>query len=229
MKLLYFIISSSIFSLALAKDYRLNEETVIFPARVSKINETARLVRLKIEFENSKFITKNNRIELWNPSVSEKKCLGYVEGTSPDYMLVRLPEFNKCERNVSFTVGSYLNLYSPDLEDNLIVAKELVRILHRKRTALEARLSRHKKSVDSYIEKVDVVNQRYEVLKQKLELEWQKELAALEEDKTKSYLNYKQTQARINELEFKMQQYRVRDQNMIEDRWSLDPKLYFKK
>lgn len=216
-------------SLSLARDYKLNEETVIFPGRISKVNETARLIRLKINFENSKFLAKNNRVELWNASVPDKKCLGYIEGTSPEYLLIRLPEYQKCERSVYFTVGSYLNLFSPDLEDNLVVAKELVRILHRKRTALEARLSRHKKSVDSYIEKVDVVNKRFEILKQKLELEWQRELGALEEDKTKSYLNYKQTKVRINELEYKLQQYRVRDQNMIEDRWSLDPKLYYKK
>jgi hypothetical protein len=220
-----FIISSDSFT----KDYKLNEETVIFPGRISKINKTARLIRLKVTFENVKFLTRNSRVELWNESVPDKKCLGYIEGTSSDYILIRLPEYYRCERRVSFTVGSYLHLYSPDLEDNLVVAKELVRILHRKRTALQSRLSRHKKSVDSYIEKVDVVNRRFEILKQKLDLEWQRELGSLEEDKTRSYQNYRQTQARINELEYKIQQYRVRDQNMIEDRWSLDPKLYFKK
>ncbi len=216
-------------SLSIADTYKLDEETVVFPGRVSKINTIAKLIRIKITFENSKFITKNNRIEIWNESYPDKKCLGYVEGRSNDYLLVRLPKYERCVRTVHFTVGSYIHMFSPDLENNLITAKELVRILHRKRTALDARLLRHKKSVDSYIEKVDVTNKRYEVLRQKLELEWQKELANLEEDKTRSYLNFKQTQAKIHELEFKLQQYRVRDQNMIEDRWSLDPKLYYKK
>ena len=49
------------------------------------------------------------------------------------------------------------------------------------------------------------------------------------EDKTKSYMTYKHTQSRLNELEHKLQQYRVHDENLTEDRWSLDPKLYFKK
>ncbi len=95
--------------------------------------------------------------------------------------------------------------------------------------ALNARLTRYQSEVDGYIEKVDVVNKRFEVLRQKLELEWQRELADLEEDKTRAYQNFKETQARLNDLEFKLRKYRVRDQNLQEDRWSLDPKLYYKK
>ena len=120
-------------------------------------------------------------------------------------------------------------MYSPDLENSLVTAKELVQILQRKHMALNARLSRYQSEVDGFIEKVDVVNKRYEVLRQKLELEWQKELTALEEDKTRAYQNFKQTQARLNDLEFKLRKYRVRDQNLKEDRWSLDPNLYYRK
>ena len=76
---------------------------------------------------------------------------------------------------------------------------------------------------------MDVVNKRYAVLRQKLELEWQKELSDLEEDKLRSFQGYQTTETHLNELEYKLQQYRVRDENMVIDRWSLDPKLYYKK
>ncbi len=212
-----------------SQDYPLAEETKIFSGRVAKINRVARLARIKIKFENAKFLAKNNQIEIWNDSVPNKKCFSYLEGKSSDYILVRIPKFNRCMKTIYFSVGSYIHMQSTDLNRNLNTAKELVNILQRKRTALNARLERHKKSIDSYIEKTDVVNKRYEILKQKLELEWQRELSALEEDKTQSYLNFQKTQARLYELDYKLQQYRVRDQNMIEDRWSLDPKLYYKK
>lgn len=212
-----------------SKDYKLAAETVVFPGRVSKMNRVAKLVRIKVEFENSKFITRNNKLEIWNPSIPDKKCVGFIEGKSNDYMLVRVPKYDLCLRTVYFTTGSYIHMYSPDLEENLITAKEVLKILLRKRTALDARLTRYRKEVDSYLEKLDVVNKRYEVLRQKLEIEWQRELSNLEEDKTKSYKNYKETQARLHDVDFKLQQYRVRDENMIEDRWSLDPKLYYKK
>ncbi|MAZ48322.1 MAG: hypothetical protein CME65_07145 [Halobacteriovoraceae bacterium] len=205
------------------------EETVVFPGRVSRINPTAKLIRLKIEFENAKFLNKNNRIEIWNESFPERRCLTYLEGRTNDYLLLRIPEYKKCRKTIYFATGSYLHMYSPDLENSLVTAKELVQILQRKHMALNARLSRYQSEVDGFIEKVDVVNKRYEVLRQKLELEWQKELTALEEDKTRAYQNFKQTQARLNDLEFKLRKYRVRDQNLKEDRWSLDPNLYYRK
>lgn len=111
----------------------------------------------------------------------------------------------------------------------MIVAEELVEVLLKKRLALRARLNRYQQAVDSHVEKLDAVNKRYEILRQKLELEWQSEISSLEEDKTKRYLQYKHSQARLNELEHKLQLYRVQDENLVEDRWSLDPKLYFKK
>ena len=99
-------------SLSFAKDYKLAAETVVFPGRVSKMNRIARLVRIKIKFENSKFITKNNKIEIWNQSVPDKKCVGFIEGKSNDYMLVRIPKYDRCIRSVYFTTGSYVHMLS---------------------------------------------------------------------------------------------------------------------
>jgi len=212
-----------------ARDYREGDDTVVFPARISKINKLAKLIRLKIDFENAKFLSKNHRIELWNPSYPRKKCLAYLEGRTNEYLLIRLPKYDECKSSVYFSVGSYLHMYSPDLDKSLDTAKELQTILNKKRTALAARLERYQKTMNSYIEKIDVTNKRFEILRQKMELEWQKEISNLEEDKSKSYALYQKTQTKLHELDYKSQQYRVRDQNMIEDRWSLDPKLYYKK
>lgn len=202
---------------------------VVFSGRISKLSSQANLVRFKINFENAKFLSKNDRIEVWNPSFPEKKCLGFVEGRSSMYLLVRLPKYKKCKTSVYFTTGSYMQMYSPNLETNLITARELVEILHRKKTAIGARKTRYKKTLNGFIEKIDVTNKRYELLRQKLDLEWQRELSNLEEDKTKSYTLLKQAEANLHDIEFKLQQYRVRDQNLIEDRWSLDPNLFIKK
>lgn len=212
-----------------AKEYFNDDDSVVFPGRISKVNQLAKLIRLKIDFENAKFLSKNHRLEFWNPNYPEKKCLSYVEGRTNEYLLIRVQKYEKCKRLIYFTVGSYLHMYSPDLANNLETAKELMTILNKKRTALSARLERYKKNMDGFIEKIDVTNKRYEILRQKLELEWQKEILNLEEDKSKSYALYQKTQAKLHELDYKSQQYRVRDQNMVEDRWSLDPKLYYKK
>lgn len=222
--LLYFSLTAS-YS---AVNYNDNEK-VIFSGRISKLNKVAKLLRFKIDFENAKFLSKNDRIEIWNPSFPEKRCLGYLEGRSSSYLLIRLPKYEKCKGSVYFTTGSYMQMYSPNLKSSLTTARELVEVLHRKRTAISARKMRFEKTLTGFIEKIDVTNKRYELLRQKLELEWQKELSNLEEDKTKSYALLKDAESKLHDIEFKLQQYRVRDQNLIKDRWSLDPKLYIKK
>lgn len=201
----------------------------LFSGHISRINTTAGLIRLRVDFDNMKFINRKDRIEFWNESYPDMRCVSYVEGRSNRYLLLKVPSYKACIEKVGFTVGTYLHLYSEDLEKSLATAGELVDILLKKHLALKARESRFQKEVDGYVEKIDVVNKRYEILRQKLELEWQNELSSLEEDKSKTNMLYRQTQARIFEVENKLHQYRVEDQNLKEDRWSLDPKLYFKK
>ncbi len=224
---LFFIILFS-FSLQ-AQIYSNGEETKVFPLRISKLNTLANLIRFKVDFKNVKFLQKDNYIEFWNPSYPEKKCRSLIEGVANEYLLVRVLAYDKCVNKVGFTVGSYLHGQSPELMANMNQARELVDILQRKHLALSARLSREKKFLDSHIQKVEATNKRFETLKQKLEIEWQKELSNLERDKTKSFETYQKTQAQLNEVEYKMQQYKVHDQNMTVDRWSLDPKLYYRK
>lgn len=226
MRILILILISN---LVYAVSYRQDEKSATFSARVSRLNKDAGLMRVKINFENSKYLSAKDKVEFWNETYPDKKCISYVEGKSADYLLLKIPDYKSCIIRVHVSVGTYLHLYGVDLEHKLSIGQELVEVLLKKRLALRARLVRSQKEVDSYVEKVDAVNKRYEILRQKLELEWQGELSALEEDKTKSYLEYKHSQSRLNELEHKLQKYRIQDENLVEDRWSLDPKLYFKK
>ena len=208
---------------------KVSAQSAVFSARVSKINTKAKLIRLKIDFTNAKYLKKQDRVEFWNESYPEKRCLAYVEARSSEYLLLKVPQYISCVNNVYLTVGSLLMLHSTDLEKSLLVGEELVEILLKKRLALQAKMLRHQRDLDQHVEKMDAVNKRYEILRQKLEIEWQKELSLLEEDKTEVYMSYKHSQARLSELEHKLQKYRIEDENLKEDRWSLDPKLYFKK
>jgi hypothetical protein len=66
-------------------------------------------------------------------------------------------------------------------------------------------------------------------IRQKIEIEWQRELALLEEDKAMSFAEFKNAEARLNEIDVKLEAYRLEDHNLKLDRWSLDPALYQKK
>jgi hypothetical protein len=196
---------------------------------VSRLNEKAALARVKIDFENAKYLNKKDKVEFWSDTQPEKRCSSYIEGRSNEYILIKIPQYAECVGGVHITTGAYLHFYSPDMERNMKVGRELLDILLKKKMALDARKHRYQKKLDNYPERVDAVNKRYAVLRKKLELEWEKELSNLEEDKAFDYKNYQSTELRLSEIEHKLEKYKIGDHNMKEDRWSLDPKLYIKK
>ena len=206
-----------------------DENSRFFSGRVSRMNSVAKLVRIRTDFANIKFLNRSDRIEFWNETYPVQRCRGFVEGRTNDYLLIRIPEMEKCIRNVHFSTGSYLHFESADLNHSVDLAKDVVTILQKKRLAMNAKKMRHQRELDGHVDRVDTVNKRYEILRQKLEIEWQKELAALEEDKARTYAEFKNAEARLNEIDTKLEAYRIEDHNLKLDRWSLDPALYIRK
>jgi hypothetical protein len=200
-----------------------------FGGRISRLNPTAKLARIRTDFSNIKFFNRRDRLDFWNETYPDQRCIALVEGRTNDYLLIRIPQYDTCIKKVHFSTGTYLYFESTDLQKTVKVAKELVNILLKKRVAMQAKKERHKRELDGYVEKLDAVNQRYEILRQKLEIEWQKELAALEEDKARTFTEFKNSEARLNEIDTKLEAYRIDDHNLKLDRWSLDPALYIKK
>ena len=204
-------------------------EMATFPARVSRINNVANLVRVRVDFKNAKFLNRGDRLEFWTESNLKNRCVAHLQARSTEYLLLRVPEFKECVNRVQIAVGSYLFFWSKDLENNMRTATELVEILMKKRMALVAKKRRHERDLEGHVERVEAINKRYEVLRQKLEAELHGELQDLEEDKARQYVSFKQSESRLNEIESKLESYRIHDHNFTLDRWSLDPDLYIKK
>jgi hypothetical protein len=201
----------------------------IFAGRVAKINKEAGLVRVKVDFTNMKYINKRDSLEFWDQRNSSKRCKAYVAGKSNDYLLLKIPEFVICERNVYVSNGVYLMFDSVDLSNNLKMGSELVEILLKKKLGLQGQLMHRRQELDSHLEKVNAVNLRYQILREKLESDWRNEIAALEEDRVVSLRNYKDLEIRLAELDGTLERYRIDDDNLGTDRWALDPRLYYKK
>ena len=200
-----------------------------FSARISKINATAQLIRFRTDFPNLKYLTRGDEIKFWIPSFPNNKCSGKIEGKTAEYLLVYVQNYNLCSTKIYYSVGSYVQAISQDLIDNLKTGRALTEILLKKRMAVQAKKDRVQKELDSHIEKVETVNKRYEILRQKLELEWKKELEDVDEDKVTLLQNFKELESQVQDIDFKLEQYKVADENMEVDRWALDPRLYFKK
>ena len=201
----------------------------VFSGRISRINPKASLIRLKVDFANMKYLNKKDKVEFWDERGSDVRCKAYIVGKSNDYLLMKVPEFDYCKRFIFITEGAYVQLFSQDLVNNLTMGKELVDILLKKKMALSSKLLRNKKNLDSHIEKVNAVNLRYKVLRDKLEAEWREELAAIEEDRLTSFRNYKNVEGQLLEIDDKLEKYRIEDKNLKTDRWALDPRMYFSK
>ena len=200
-----------------------------FPGRVSRLNAVAQLMRVRVDFKNAKFLNRADRLDFWNESYPNQRCVAIVEARSNEYLLLRVPEYLSCVKNVQLTTGSFLKFWGQDLENNLKTAPELVEVLLKKRMAMLAKKRRHERDLEAHVERVEIINKRYEVLRQKLEAEWQRELAAQEEDRSNTMVAFKAAETRLNEVESKLESYRIHDSNFTVDRWSLDPDLYIHK
>jgi len=206
-----------------------NQERGEFSGRVASINEYAKLVRFKVDFVNLKYLNKSDKVEFWTPTTPGKKCVGIVVGKTSKYILAKIPQYKFCLSKVFLSSGAYVRFFAQDLVNNLKMGQEVVNILLKKRLAIGGELTRKKMALDSYVEKVNAVNARFQVLREKLEREWRGELQDLEEDKVGTLERFKWLEIQQDELDFKLEKYKISDKNLRLDRWALDPNQYYSK
>ena len=217
------------FSLLLLFDVYASSSDGIFSGRISTLNGVSGLVKVKVDFSNIRYLNKKDRVTFWDHSVKLKKCTGFILGKTNEYLLIKIPNFKLCQKLAYIKEGAYLKFFSQDLVNNLKMGRELVAILKKKRLAILNKVRKNKREVDSYIDKVDALNGRYDALSLKLRREWKKELSQLEEDKVNALRIYKNSLSNLEDVEFKMERYKVEDENLKLDRWSLDTRLFYKK
>lgn len=204
-------------------------ETGFFSGRLSRINKDISTVRVKVDFDNVKYLNPKDKIEFWDEKNNTLKCKGYLIARTADYLLVKIPEMPYCEKYLYFTTGAYFKFFSEDLLNNIKMGREVVTILLKKRMAVSGQMELKNREINGNIERVNAINARYKTLRDKLEQEWQKELHSLDEDKTFALRSYKDLERRRDEIDQKLEQYKLKDENLTLDRWSLDTNLYFKK
>ena len=222
---LYILFSLNGFALLGPSEASLGE----FTGRISRLNTPAALLRIRVRFENLRYLTREDRVDFSSQESSLKRCRAIVKGKTNDYLLLKVPSWEQCTRHVHFTVGAFLHFYSQDLLKNIKKGKEVIDILLKKRIALEARKRRFQKKLESYGNRVEAVQGEYQVLREKLEKELREKLSDLENEKSLVLKDFHRTEIKLNNLDYKLEQYRVSEQNLELDRWSLDHRLYFKK
>lgn len=204
-------------------------EDGFFGGRISKVNNEIDSLRIKVDFDNVKYLNPKDRVEFWDEKSASFRCKGVILGRTSDYILLKVPELKFCVKNVYITAGSYFRFFSEDLQNNIKMGKEVVTILLKKRQAVAGQMEVRNKDLMAHAERVNAINARYQTLKEKLEEEWKKELHNIEEDRTYTLRSYKDLERRRDEIDQKLELYKVKDENLTLDRWSLDTNLYYKK
>jgi len=197
-----------------------------FKARVSRVNIKANMVRLRTDFQNRKYLNKNDIISLFNGYNRNKKCKGYVLGKTNKYFLFKIPNLARCGVEVKMTTGGVVYVQSDDLRKNLEKGQAVVDVLLKKKMAMRFKKQNRQKALESYIDRVAVVNARYKNLRQKLDMEWKKEITDLEEDKSMTLREYKSYELELEDVNEKLQQYKIYSKQDLDGRWALDKEIY---
>lgn len=197
-----------------------------FPGRISKLNPSLSLMRVRMNFSNAKFLRENDSVEFWNEGHPQKKCFGAIAGKSAEYFLIKVTDWNNCVQKVGFSVGAYILFQSSDLEKTLAIARDMVKILLQKRLVLENMLSNKKVKLDDQISQVEAINSNYQAMIERIKNEWNNALKNLQDSKSDSERQVNSYQAQLDDLDFQLEKYRVENENFKKDRWSLDENKY---
>lgn len=227
--LFYFLTIPLLFMANDAWSSEISSENGFFSGRISRINHEIKTARIKVDFDNIKYINAKDKIEFWDERNDKLRCKSYVVARTSEYLLLKVPDMEYCVKTLNFTTGAYFKFFSEDLKNNVFMGKEVVGILLKKRMAINGQMDLRNKEIESHADKVAAINARFTLLRTKLEEEWQKELHALDEDRTFSLRSYKDLERRRDEIDQKLELYKLKDENLTLDRWSLDPRLYYKK
>ena len=151
---------------------------------------------------------------------------GLVLGKSNDYILVKTPEFEFCQRSLLLIPGGFLHFFSEDLANNVKMGQEVIKILLKKRLALKGRLENKQRDLTMHASKIETTINRYQLLQEKLDVERQREISGLEEDRMMDLKSQKDLEIRLMEVEKKLEQYRIENFEHNRYRWALDTQLY---
>ena len=219
---------SIIFLMFLIINSLLSQEAIVpgtFAGRVSRLNPSASLVRVRLDFSNAKFLRTNDSIEFWNEGMPLVRCQGAIVGKSGEYFLIRVYEWKLCINKVGFSVGSHVYFESKDLEKTLNTAREMVKVLLQKRMVLAGQTTAKNNDVKDQSSQLENINARYEAMIERIKNEWNEAVKGLTNAKAKNQVDLNSLQAQLDEIDFQLERYRVEDANFKKDRWAIDPTI----
>ena len=201
-----------------------SEDISMFAGRVVRIHQGAKTIRIRTTDDRVKYLNSNDRVQIWNKDYPDRKCTTRVINKTTAYLLLKVPDLKRCMRKNFFTTGVVLQIDGIDLKRNLKIGKELRSVLKKKQLASMAKKVRAEKQLARVSELKLSLQERYDILREKLEQEYQKELALIEEDRVNSVELLTNSNKELNDISFKLMRYSIDDEK--KSRWSLDQNIF---
>ncbi len=212
-----------------SKDYRGFIDPKIdythFSGRVSDKDETGRVLKIKVENNNTKFFKNGDYLEfhLANES-SDDLCVGYVRTTEDFYFTMYVQDFSSCfkKENNYFRRGTILRFKSDILAQRVFEGSKMREMLLIKKDDFLKQLNDINHFFWSFDqEKIKVTAQYDQQLNELRELK-RKAIGRLL-DKKKEYMDTQVLlMSQLNKLDEEIHFYRVERQEKFIDRWNGD-------
>lgn len=195
-----------------------------FRARVSDKDDSTRVLKMKVENNNTKFFRAGD-VVYFRIGYQEdtKPCKAFVRDVEDFYFTIHVDDFASCwEAGKYFRRGTILSFQSTKLEDRVLEATQ-----YRKNLILRK---------DDYLKQLNEVNHflwSFDQQKLKLSAKYDEEVLEVEKRKEQALSNlrqYRKEQAllqhelkkKLDQLDESLKYYRVERQELFSDRWNQD-------
>ncbi|MBL7664729.1 MAG: hypothetical protein JNM93_06315 [Bacteriovoracaceae bacterium] len=201
-----------------------NVDYTKFSGRVSDRDETERIFKIRVENNNTKFLSNGDKLMFSvNESARTGKCSAYVRATEDFFITVYVEDFSPCwNPKEYFRRGTVLHFENEIMAQRVYEAGKQREIL----------LLQH----DDFLKQLNEINHflwSYDQEKIKVTASYDEKINQLKEEKRKavdSLIDKKQEnlnlqlvlKKRLNEMDEKLRFYRIERQELLMDRWNLD-------
>ena len=197
-----------------------------FLARVSDKNRSTNILKLKYENGNLKFLKIGDSVNFRVKGQGYRECEGHIRDVEPPYLTMFVDDIEDCwKKNSYFRRGTILVFDSKLLSKRVYEGSVFRKILLRKREDYLRQLEGVNNFLWSYDQEKIKVAAKYDERINALEQKKRKGLEGMINKKNENIYIQSSLMKKLNEIDSRLEKYRVERKELFFDRWSQDRDL----
>lgn len=198
-----------------------------FMGRVSDKDKSGRILKIKVENNNTKFFKAGDSLSFRvNKHKTKFPCSGSVKNTEDFFFIIYVSDLDSCWPNGKyFPRGMQLNFESKDLANRVFEASKFREVLLLRKDGFLNQLNNINNFIWTYNQQKIKTASTFDDKINELKKQRQRAIDGLLQKKQESLLLQVELQKKLNGLDESLQHYRVERQEYLLDRWNLDHDL----